>query len=202
MYTVHPAIAYANTIIRNLSKTTGKSLDQWIALVQQSGISMVVEQRAWLKKNYGLGATTTGLITEYAAGKGVETDEEYLKAAASYVEKMYSGTKEALRPLHDTLLRRALGLGSDVKISPCKTIIPLYRNHVFAQIKPTTRTRIDLGLALKRLPEMLSKRLIPTGGLEKGDRITHRIEIQSLSDIDDELMEVFKKAYDLDSFAE
>ena len=75
------------------------------------------------------------------------------------------------------LLALGRSLGSDVKVCPCKTIVPLYRKHVFAQIKPTTRTRIDLGLALK--DTKVPKRLIDTGGLAKKDRITHRIEITS-----------------------
>ncbi|PYT26441.1 MAG: hypothetical protein DMG57_21500 [Acidobacteria bacterium] len=44
----------------------------------------------------------------------------------------------------------------------------MYRNHVFAQIKPTTRTRIDFGLALK--DRKTPNRLIDTGGFVKKDR--------------------------------
>ena len=71
------------------------------------------------------------------------------QAAEGYVEQMFSGGKAALRPIYDALLK--LGLESRARTSkacPCQTIVPLYRNHVFAQIKPTTRTRIDFGFAL------------------------------------------------------
>jgi hypothetical protein len=84
-----------------------------------------------------------------------------------------------------------------VKACPCQTIVPLYRKHVFAQIKPTTRTRIDFGLALKDTPA--SGRLIDTGGFAKKDRITHRIPITSLSEIDDQVKYWLKVAYDLDA---
>ena len=67
---------------------------------------------------------------------------------------------------------------------------------VFAQIKPTTRTRIDLGLALKGTK--VSKRLIDTGGLAKKDRITHRIEITSLKDIDAEVKKWLRIAHEMD----
>jgi hypothetical protein len=43
----------------------------------------------------------------------------------------------------------------------------------------------------------LSSRLIDTGGLEKGDRITHRFSISAMKDIDEEIREWFKIAYDL-----
>jgi len=48
----------------------------------------------------------------------------------------------------DELLTLGKSLGDDVKACPCKTIVPFYREHVFAQIKPTTNSRIDLGFAL------------------------------------------------------
>ena len=66
-------------------------------------------------------------------------------------------------------------MGADVKACPCKTMVPLYREHVFAQIKPTTNTRIDLGFALAHYKGKLPKRIVDTGGLAKKDRITHRI---------------------------
>jgi hypothetical protein len=75
-------------------------------------------------------------------------------------------------------------------------MVPFYRNHVFAQIKPSTNTRIDLGFALGNTKT--PKRLIDTGGYEKKDRITRRIEIKSKADIDDEVKRWLKKAYDMD----
>jgi hypothetical protein len=86
-----------------------------------------------------------------------------------------------------------------VKACPCKTIVPLYRNHAFAQIKPTTNTRVDLGFALANYKGKLPKRLIDTGGLAKKDRITHRIELKSASEIDDDVKIWLKTAYDLDT---
>ena len=74
--------------------------------------------------------------------------------------------------------------------------MPLYRNHVFAQIKPTTRTRLDLGFSIQDEP--LRGRLIDTGGFEKKDRITRRIEVKSLKDIDTELKKWLKLAYQMD----
>jgi predicted GTPase len=84
-------------------------------------------------------------------------------------------------------------------VCPCQTMVPFYRNHVFGQIKPSTRDRIDLGLALK--DTKVPKRLIDTGGFAKKDRITHRIEINSVNDIDDEVKRWLKKAYDMDAEA-
>ncbi len=114
------------------------------------------------------------------------------------MEEQYAGPKEKLRPIYDELLKLGKSLGEDVKACPCRTIVPLYREHVFAQIKPTTNSRIDLGLALTHFKGKLPKRIIDTGGLGKRDRITHRIEISTTNQIDDEVKKWLKIAYDLD----
>ncbi len=75
--------------------------------------------------------------------------------------------------------------------------MPLYRHHVFAEIKPTTLTRIDLGLALR--DTKTPKRLVDTGGFQKKDRITHRIPITSTNDIDAEVKRWLKAAYAMDA---
>ena len=129
-------------------------------------------------------------------GRGAETPEEYLANAPRHVDAMFGGAKAALRPLYDRLLDLGLGIAADVKACPCQTIVPLFRNHVFAQIKPATRTRIDLGFALG--PRKAEGRLIDTGGYAKKDRITHRIPISSAADIDDEVQRWLRLAYEED----
>ncbi len=202
-YSVHPAVEYLQAIVANLPDKTGRSLDQWLSLMKKEGPKEEAEQVKWLKAKYGLGGTTAGLIAERAQGKGEENSDgdRYVRAAAGYVEAMYDGPKADLRPLHDALIELVCALGDDVKICPCTTIVPFYREHVFAQIKPTTRTRIDFGLALKGVTKKVPKRLIDTGGLQKGDRITHRISITVPAEIDAELREWAKIAYDLDGAA-
>jgi len=122
---------------------------------------------------------------------------EYLESAERDVEEMFAGGKAQLRPLYDALLKLGLKTGKDAKACPCKTIVPLYRKHVFAQIKPTTQTRIDMGFALGDMKP--TGRLIDTGGFAKKDRITHRIPITAKEDIDDEVKHWLKVAYDRDA---
>ena len=200
-FSVHPSVAYIQAIIDNLPEKTGQSMKGWVELVRKQGPVADKQRQQWLKKEFKLGSTTAWIIVERAEGRANEDSdpEAYLRAAAGYVEAMYAGPKAALRPIHDALLGLARSLGADVKVCPCQTIVPLYRNHVFAQIKPSTRTRIDFGLALKGAKKRLAKRLIDTGGLAKGDRITHRIPITSLNEIDSEVKEWLKIAYELDA---
>jgi hypothetical protein len=186
--------------IEELSQKTGRrSLEEWIVLTKKSGPPTEKERRDWLKKEHQLGTNSASWIAERAEGKGTEvfdSQEAYLKTAAEWVEAQYSGPRAALRPLYEQLLKLGFSLGRDVKACPCKTMVPFYRSHVFAQIKPSTNARIDLGFALGNVKT--PKRLIDTGGYEKKDRITRRIEIKIKADIDDEVKLWLKKAYDMD----
>jgi hypothetical protein len=75
----------------------------------------------------------------------------------------------------------------------------LYREHVFAQIQPTTNTQIDLGFARARYKGKLPKRVIDTGGSAKKHRITHRIELKSVAEVDGEAQRWLKTAHELDA---
>jgi hypothetical protein len=198
-YSVHPGILMTQKWVRELPEKTGRSLEEWLRLVREEGPPTEKERREWLKKAHGLGTNSAWWIAERAEGKGAEADdpEAYLRAAAEWVEAMYAGPKAGLRPLHDRLLQLGRALGPDVRVCPCQTIVPLYRQHVFAQIKPSTRTRIDFGLALGDTEA--TGRLIDTGGLAKKDRITHRIPITCLADIDAEVECWLQAAYERDA---
>jgi hypothetical protein len=199
VYSVHPSVPYAQAILRKLPEKTGRSVEEWIALLDRDGPPGAHARRDWLKEEHGLGGTTGRMVADASVGEGEDgTDPDaYLKAAPRYVDTMFDG-KETLRPIYDRLLELGRSLGSGVRVCPCKTIVPLYRSHVFAEIKPTTKTRVDLGLALKGVDREMPERIIDTGGLARKDRITHRIAITALDEIDDEVREWLRVAYELD----
>ena len=198
-YSVHPGVLMTRKWVETLPEKTGRSLEEWLRFIQESGPATEKERREWLKAEHKLGTNTAWWLAERSLGKGEEAadPEAYLTQALQYVEDMFAGGKAHLRPLYEELLKLGLSLAPDVKACPCQTIVPLYRNHVFAQIKPTTKTRIDLGFALKDTPA--TGRLLDTGGFAKKDRITHRIPIASLAEIDDEVRRWLKTAYDMDA---
>jgi uncharacterized protein DUF5655 len=201
IYDVHPGVAMMVKWVAELKGKTERSVEEWVAFVKKEGPKDEKSRREWLKSEHKLGTNSAWWITERAGGKSGEEDtpEGYLAAAVRYVAEQYAGPKEKLRPIYDELLTLGKSMGSDVKACPCKTMVPLYREHVFAQIKPTTNTRIDLGLALTHFKGKLPKRLIDTGGLAKKDRITHRIEITAAEQIDGDVQKWLKTAYDLDT---
>jgi hypothetical protein len=201
LYGVHPSVAMVQKWASELQEKSGRSLEEWIALVKKEGPTGQNARLAWLRTKHKLGRNSAAWIAERAEGKGGELDtpEVYLKAAVRYVKEQYGGQREKLRPIYDELLDLGKSLGADVRACPCKTIVPLYRHHVFAQIKPATNTRIALGFALAAYQGKFPKRIIDTGGLAKKDRITHRIELKSAAEIDDEVKKWLKTAYELDA---
>jgi hypothetical protein len=201
LYDPHPSVAITQKWLAEQRETTGRSLDDWMTLIKKEGPKDEMSRRAWLKSKHKLATNSASWLAERAAGKGGDLDspETYLKAAVHYVDEQYSGVKSALRPLYNHLLALGKSIGQDVKACPCKTIVPLYRNHVFAQIKPATNTRVDLGFCLTHYKGKIPMRIIDTGGLAKKDRITHRMEIKSVADIDDEVKKWLTTAYDLDA---
>lgn len=187
-FDLHPGVAYVQSLIANLQAKTGRTLDAWVTLARKEGPAEGKARQAWLRAR-GLGATQAALVAQRIEARSGhafdDTPEGYLAAAPGYVAAQYSGKKAALRPLFERLTEGARSLGADVKICPCETIVPFYRNHVFAQVKPFA-TRLDLGLALGDPAAVADPagRLKDTGGFAKKDRITHKLELTSEADLE------------------
>jgi len=198
-FSVHPSVQMVMKWVEELKGKTGRTLEEWCAHIRKDGPKELAHRREWLKSKYKLGTNTAWWLAERADGQPTwdESAESYLAIAPTYVDEMFGGARAGLRPIGEALLRLGRDVAADIKCCPCKTIIPIYRNHVIAQIKPATNTRVDFGLSLgDDVP--FTTRLKDTGGLKKKDRITHKVEITSLADIDADVKKWLKAAYDRD----
>ena len=54
IYSVHPSVAMMRAWIAGLHHKTGRTLDEWVDLVQEEGPEPEPERRAWLKAKHGL----------------------------------------------------------------------------------------------------------------------------------------------------
>ncbi len=186
-YDLHPSVAYVQAVLANFKARTGRTVEEWTALLRNEGLAEPKAIQAWLKAQ-GLGGTQAGLVTQRAStapGHGFnDTPEGYLAAAPGYVEGQFGGRKAALRPLFEQIVTVVRGLGPDVKVCPCETIVPFYRHHVFAEVKPLV-SRLDLGLALGDPATVKDPagKLKDTGGFAKKNRITHKLEITAEADL-------------------
>lgn len=183
-YDLHPSVAYVQAILANFKAKTGRTVEEWVAQVQ---VAAPGDVKAWLKAQ-GLGTNQALFVAQRAeAEPGFafdDTPEGYLASAPRYVDRQYDGRKAALRPLFEATVAAARGLGTDVRICPCATLVPFYRNHVFAEVKPFA-SRLDLGLALGDPAHVddPSGRLKESGGFRKKDRITHKLALETEADL-------------------
>ena len=178
-------------IAKNLPAKTGRTFEEWVELTRRQGLSSRRERIAWLKTEHGLGTVTATFIAADAEGRSIA--DTYADPDA-LLDTMYGGEKAPLRDIYDELAKAARKLGHDVELTVCKTYVGIRRGRQFGLIKPTTRTRVDLGLALPGVKP--AGRLLNAGSIGS-DRITHRIEIASKNDIDGEVMRWLKAAFDV-----
>lgn len=204
-YDLHPSVETVQNWIASLEQRTGRSLDGWMKFIKAQKFKDEKEARSVLKAEHDLGGNSAWWLAERAFAKDLslmdDDPDRYMALAPKYVSEQYAGKKAVLSPIFERLVKVGRSLGKDVKVCPCKTIVPLYREHVFAQIKPTTQTRVDLGLCLTPMvksKKAIPARLIATGGFEKKDRITHRVPLESVDQIDAFVEKWMKKAYELD----
>lgn len=167
------------TMLANIPEKTGKPLADWIRIIRQSGHDKHGAILKFLKEEHGVSHGFANLI----ASKARETDDE-----VDLVASQYSGAKTDLRPLYEEIVAYAKSLGSDVEIAPKKASVSLRRKKQFALVTPATKTRIDLGVALKGEE--------PTNRLETYNAMcSHRIRLETVSDFDDEAKLWVKEAY-------
>lgn len=199
IYAVHPGIQMVQRWTLELPAKTGRTLAEWLTHIRKCGPKDEKQSREWLAAEYKLGTNTAWWLAEKAFGGAAklaeDTPEGYLKLAPLYVERMYEGPRTLLRPIHDQLIELARSL-QGVRICPCQTMVPLFRRHVFAQIRPATNKRLDLGLALGEEP--FTSRLLDTGGRQKKDRITHKVMLTSPDDLDLQVKRWLKQAWERD----
>lgn len=192
-YGVHPGIEMEQAVLRRLEDKTGRSLAEWVELAQSQGPADEKARAAWLRSEFRLGRHTATWLAARSVGRGRRYD------ADAIVDTLFSGRRAALRPLYEAVLSACLSLGRDVTVTPCKSAIPIRRRRVFAEILPSTRTRLDIGLALGPgpgpTPQPASARLEPRSSARRDARITHRVSLHDLSEVDAQLVGWLQLAY-------
>ena len=166
-------------MIGNLPEKTGKSLAEWLKITKTCGLEKHGQIVKMLKSDHNVTHGFANLI----AAKTLETGDEIDLVAAQY-----AGGKSGLKPIYDVLIDYVKTLGENVEIAPKKSSVSLRRKKQFALIIPATKTRIDLGLALKG--EMAAGRLETYNAM-----CSHRVRLETLDDVDAELKNWIKLAY-------
>jgi len=170
------------TMISNMPEKTGKSLDEWIQILNNSSLSKHSEKVKFLKIQYN--------VTHGFANTIVTLSKDESNSSDELIEAQYKG-KENLIPIYEELITFIKTLGTEVTIIPKKGSVSIIRKRQFVLIKPASKTRIDLGFKLKDVP--ITNRLENSGPF--GTMCTHRIKLSEIKEVDAELKSWIKEAY-------
>ena len=174
-------------LIAALKETTGKTLEEWTAVLKATGLDKHAALVAHLKTEHGLTHGRANMIVLKARG----TDAGSMDGDA-LVDAMFAGDKTRLRPIYDAILAACATYGSDIEPQPKKGYVSLRRKKQFALAQPSTKDRLDLGLILKGVA--------PAGRLEASGSfnamVTHRVRLASEAELDAEVLGWLRAAYD------
>jgi predicted transport protein len=174
------------TMIENLHKNTGKTMEQWTAIVNKENFAKHGEIVKFLKEKHSLTHGFANLIAHKAKGSDAGSAENQ----DDLIVKQYQG-KEHFKPLYDKLMENIQQFGNDIEIAPKNAYVSLRRKKQFAILNPATKTRFEIGINLKGQESK--------GKLEAekpNSMCSHKINISSMNDLDKEVFEWIKKAYD------
>jgi predicted transport protein len=174
------------TMIGNLHKNTGKTLEQWTEIVNSQKFAKHGEIIKFLKDTHGLTHGFANLIAHKAKGSDAGSAENQ----DDLITKQYQG-KEHFKPIYDKLISEIQTYGKDIEIAPKNTYVSLRRKKQFAILNPATKTRFEIGINLKGQE--------PKGKLEAekpNSMCSHKIKIAEIKDIDKEVFEWIKTAYE------
>ncbi len=173
------------TMLDNLYKNTGKSLDQWITIVKNKSFEKHGQIMKFLKEEQGLTHGFANLI----ALKSLATDAGSVEDKNELVDNQYKG-KEHFRPIYDHLINEISKFGNDIEIAPKNANVSLRRKKQFVLLHPITKTRFEIGINLKS--QEPAGKLLASGNA----MCTHKINLTEISDIDREVLDWLKKAYE------
>lgn len=175
------------SMIDNLAKNTGKSLEEWIIIVNKENFAKHGEILKFLKETHGLTHGFANLIAHKAKG----SDAGSAGNQDDLITKQYQG-KEHFVPVYQKIMAEIEKFGNDIEIAPKNAYVSLRRKKQFALLQPATKTRFEIGIILKGQES--------AGKLEKintaNAMCSHKINVAGVNDIDAEVFDWLKKAYE------
>lgn len=174
-------------MVQNLAEKTGKTLAQWLRIAAKSKLVKHGEIVKFLKSEHDLTHGYANLI----AHKTLKSDAGSASNVDDLVDQQYAGSKADLRPIYEKLFKTVTKFG-DIDVAPKKAYVSLRHAKQFAILQPSTATRLDVGIKLKGVE--------PAGRLEASgsfnSMVTHRVRVESLKEVDKQLVGWLKQAYD------
>lgn len=175
------------TMIENLQKNTGKTLDEWVKIVQKEKLAKHSEVVKFLKEKHKLTHGYANLVAHKSKGSDAGSAEN----KNSLIDAQYKG-KEHFIPVYEKLMTEIKKFGKDIETAPKNAYVSLRRKKQFALLQPATKTRFEVGIILKGQTAKGRLEEIKTAN----SMCSHKINITDIKDIDKEVIDWLKKAYE------
>jgi hypothetical protein len=144
-----------------------------------------------LKRDLGMGhGDANTLVHVVLESDGQSAAEAAGKTTADVLGEIYTGSRAALRPVHD-LLMQAIERFGPFEIAPKKGYVSLRRKKQFAMIGPANNTQVEVGLNVRDLPA--DKRLVE---VKQPAMCQYKVRLAAAGEVDATLVGWIRRAYD------
>lgn len=177
--------AYLDTV----KEQTGKTVADFRTLADEQGLNQHGEVVRWLKDDFALGHGHATAVAAALLKAGHATTPPDTKIGA-----VFSGKKAVWRPIYDALWSALQGFGDDVGTAPTDTYVSFIRGPKRGKIAIVQPGAGHLDIGIKRKGVKATGRFEAAGAWNS--MVTHRVRIVDASQIDTELMEWLRAAYE------
>lgn len=178
---------YEQEFIATAKEKTGKDVPEWMAVVKGSHLDKMSVIVKWLKETHKLNHSQAAFIAGIYLNDGQPVyDYERLFA------NLFAG-KDTLLPLYCALEDRLKTVVPEAVCVPTKTYISIEGKRCFACATMTSKNiRVGLDLGDKPFDSYVQK----ARSLGAMPNLTHMIEVNQTTDVNDELIGYVRQAYD------
>jgi hypothetical protein len=173
--------------IASVAEKTGKSVEQWMDVIQRNGLDKPNAILNWLKSDHKLNHMQANFLSGIYMNEGKPVyDYEVL------FSKLFDG-KNTLMPTYQALensIRQQLP--DNVEFIPTKAYVSIEGQRCFA-CATLTRKNIRVGLDLGAVP--FDDYVQKAKSLGAMPNLTHMVEIEAAGDVNGRLMDYVKLAY-------
>lgn len=178
---------FEQEFIQTAKEKTGKSLDEWLAVVKASGYTKQMEILNWLKKEHQL----NHMQAQFVAGIYLNDGNVVYQNEGSLLENQFMKC-EAMKPLFEAVSSKILNQFPETQLIAKKTYVSFTAQREFAaiNIKPK-EIRLGLDLGDEPFTDVLQKAKL-SGPMP---RISHMIVLTSADELDQKVADYLSQSY-------
>jgi hypothetical protein len=182
--------AMRDQITGQLERQTGEGVEAWNRRIKKAAPADEPALRAWLKDH-----DVTGYPAMLLAWETFGYPDFLTASADELVDAQYADRAD-LRPIFDAVIA-AVSVLEGAEIQARKTYVSLVSpRRMFGVVQASTKKRVDLGLRLDDVEPQGRLLLAKSLG---SDRITRRLALESVEDLDDEALDWMRRAFEANS---